>query len=539
MSVNLSPDPSDAASRELARVQGKIDEARALLVRLLQDVVVAESRMNVHQAAQLLEANEELVLAALHAQSDADTAAQALDEASRLTGTDPLTHLPNRVLLLDRLAHALANAKRHGGRLALLFLDLDNFKQINDSHGHAVGDEVLRLVAKRLAAAVRAADTVSRHGGDEFLILLGEVSQVSDAALIARKLIAALAAPCSVGEHMLALTASIGIGLYPDDGNDAATLIARADAAMYRAKRHGSGSFAFHGQAPVGPPGSATSAPTAAPQALTHYDAALAEHEHRNAELREANEKLVLAALSARELQAAAEQAQQRQAEFLALVAHELSNPMAPIRLATAMLGRAQDDEPLLPRVQSTIERQLAQMSRLIGGLRTDSPGGGTVQLDRTRVDMAAIIEAAVLAFEPLMAARKQRLHVQRPATALELQGDPIRLAQVVRNLLDNASKYTPEGGEIELSAGVSDRELVISVSDNGIGITAQALPHIFEPFVQGAHAMASQGAGLGIGLTVARALAQAHGGSVIASSAGSGCGSQFVVRLPLAGLSH
>ena len=539
MSVNLSPDPSDAASRELARVQGKIDEARALLVRLLQDVVVAESRMNVHQAAQLLEANEELVLAALHAQSDADTAAQALDEASRLTGTDPLTQLPNRVLLLDRMAHALANARRHGARLALLFLDLDNFKQINDRHGHLVGDEVLVLVARRLAAAVRAADTVSRHGGDEFLILLGEVSQVSDAALIARKLIAALAAPCSVGEQMLALTASIGIGLYPDDGNDAATLIARADAAMYRAKRHGIGSFAFHGLAPVGPPGSATSAPTAAPQALTHYDAALAEHEHRNAELREANEKLVLAALSARELQAAAEQAQQRQAEFLALVAHELSNPMAPIRLATAMLGRAQDDEPLLARVQSTIERQLAQMSRLIGGLRTDSPGGGTVQLERARVDMAAVIEAAVLAFEPLMAARKQRLHVQRPATPLELQGDPIRLAQVVRNLLDNASKYTPEGGEIELSAGVSDRELVISVSDNGIGITAQALPHIFEPFVQGAHAMAFDGAGLGIGLTVARALVQAHGGSVTASSAGSGCGSQFVVRLPLAGLSH
>ena len=538
MSVSPSPDPSDAAARELARVQGKVDEARALLVRLLQDVVVAESRMSVNQTAQLLEANEELVLSALHAQGDADTATQALDEASRQTGIDPLTQLPNRVLLLDRLAHALANAKRHGARLALLFMGLDNFKQINDCYGHAVGDEVLELVAKRLTGAVRAADTVSRHGGDEFLILLSEVSQASDAALIARKVIATIAAPSRVGEHMLTLTASVGISLFPDDGSDAATLIANADAAIYRAKRHGSSSFAFHGQPPVGPPDSDTTPRAAdAPPALPEHESALAEHERRNAHLREANEQLVLAALSARELQAAAEQAQQRQAEFLALVAHELSSPMAPIRLATAMLGRSQTDEPLLPRVQSIIEHQLAQMSRLVGGLHEASPpGGSALQLEHTRVDMAAVIEAAVLAFEPLMAARGQRLQIDRPASALEVRGDPIRLAQIVRNLLDNASKYTPEGGEIGLTVAASGDELAINVADSGIGITAQALPHIFEPFVQDSRAIGLNGVGLGIGLTVVRALVQAHGGSVVASSAGSGCGSLFVVRLPVAG---
>ncbi len=538
--MNEPPDPNDAAAaaaHDLAQVHTKVAEARAVLVRLLQDVVVAESRLNVSQTAQLLEANEELVVAALHAQSDADTATQALDEASRLNGVDPLTQLPTRFLMLDRLAHAIAGAKRRGARLALLFVDLDNFKQVNDSYGHTVGDQVLELVAKRLASLIRAADTVSRHGGDEFLLLLDEVSQPSDAVLIANKVIAAIAAPSRVGDHLLHLTVSIGISLYPDDGEEAGTLIDHADAAMYRAKRHGSGSFAFHGHEPVGTPSLAPPPAASVAQALTEHEAALADHERRNAQLREANEQLVLAALSARELQAAAEQAQQRQAEFLALVAHELSSPMAPIRLATAMLGRAQTDEPLLPRVQSIIERQLAQMSRLVGSLREGTHvGSSSWPLERTMVDMAAVLEAAVLAFQPLMDTRQQRLRTHRPASKLEVPGDPIRLAQIVRNLLDNASKYTPEGGQIELAAVATDDELVITVSDNGIGISAQALPHIFEPFVQGTHAIGFDGVGLGIGLTVVRALVQAHSGSVVAGSAGSGCGSQFVVRLPLAG---
>lgn len=540
--MNDTPASNDAATsnaaRELAQVQRKVDEARAVLVRLLQDVVVAESQVNVGRTAQMLEANEELVVAALHAQSDADTAALALDEATHSAGHDPLTGLPNRVLLLDRLTQAIAVAKRHGTRLALLFLDIDNFKQINDRHGHAVGDEMLALVAKRLDASVRAADTVSRHGGDEFLILLSEVSQASDAVLIADKVIAALGKPSVVGELVLPLTVSIGISLYPDDGADAATLITCADAAMYRAKRHGKGSFALNGEAPVGTPG--TPPPTPAQQAATHYEQALAEHERRHAELREANEQLVLAALSARELQAAAEQAQQRQAEFLAMVAHELSNPLAPIRLATAMLGRARNDEPLLPRVRTIIETQVEQMARLVGDLRDVSNfGPGTLRLERTRVDMAAVLDAEVLAFQPVMDARRQRFKAQRPEAALVVHGDPVRLAQIVGNLLDNASKYTPEGGDVELTAVVADDELEMTVSDSGIGITAQALPEIFQPFVQDIHAIGFNGVGVGIGLTVVQALVQAHDGSVTASSAGSGRGSQFVVRLPLAARSH
>jgi diguanylate cyclase (GGDEF)-like protein len=237
------------AARELIQLQQQVAHARAELARLQQDVLEAEKHLGSLQAAQLLEANEQLVLAALRAQTYAETAARALNEVSRAAELDPLTELPNRVRLLDRLALAIAIAKRRRGRLALLFLDLDNFKQINDTLGHAVGDEVLKLAAQCLESSVREADTVSRHGGDEFLILLTEVAHATDAVLVAEKVIAALGAPSRVGEHVLRLTASIGISLYPDDGEDADTLIDRADAAMYRAKRDGLGSFAFYGKA--------------------------------------------------------------------------------------------------------------------------------------------------------------------------------------------------------------------------------------------------------------------------------------------------
>jgi len=130
---------------------------------------------------------------------------------------------------------------------------------------------------------------------------------------------------------------------------------------------------------------------------------------------------------------------------------------------------------------------------------------------------------------------RLQTFTVNLPARALMLQGDPVRLTQVLTNLLDNASKYTPVGGRINLKVNVGDRSLQVSVNDNGIGISSAALPQIFQPFVQDSHAVAFSGSGLGIGLTVVRELVEAHGGSVVASSEGSGKGSQFTVTLPLA----
>ena len=395
--MNPTPDRKDAAAAtapgELAQLHGQVESMRSLLIRLLQEVVRSESRLDSSHAAQLLEANEQLVVAALRAQTDAVTTAFALDDASQSSQLDVLTQLPNRALLRDRLGHAIASAGRRGVRLALLFVDLDNFKQINDTLGHAIGDEVLKGVARCLVSCVRAADTVGRYGGDEFLILLAEVSQPSAAGLIAEKVIAAIGGLGHVSSQGAPLTASVGISIYPDDGNDAATLIARADAAMYRAKRHRAGTFAFHGQVPAGEP-SPASPPRASPaQGATRTELALAEQERRNAQLREANEQLVLAALGARELQAAAEQAQRRQAEFMAAVVNELRNPQAPIRIATAMLGRGRTDEPLLPRVQAIVEQQAAQVSRLVGDL-LEAAGAttGTLTLERSRVDMAGLV---------------------------------------------------------------------------------------------------------------------------------------------------
>jgi diguanylate cyclase (GGDEF)-like protein len=164
---------------------------------------------------------------------------------SRSAALDQLTGLPKRALLRERLGQAIVHAKRNDTLLALLFLDLDDFKQINDAFGHAAGDQALKLAAKCLVSAVRAGDTVSRHGGDEFVILLAGVTHASDAVLVAEKVLATLSAPSQVGEDSLRLTASIGISVYPDNGGDPDTLIDCADTAMYFAKRHGLGTFAF------------------------------------------------------------------------------------------------------------------------------------------------------------------------------------------------------------------------------------------------------------------------------------------------------
>jgi len=169
-------------------------------------------------------------------------------EMLHLAEHDALTDLPNRLLLNDRLARTIALARRYGRRVAVLFLDCDRFKHINDSLGHSIGDQVLRSVSKRLVTCVRESDTVSRHGGDEFLILLSEVDRPEDAGLIAEKVVASIAEPHLVAGHELMLTASVGIALYPEDGQDAQTLIMHADTAMYHAKNTGRNRVGFYRQ---------------------------------------------------------------------------------------------------------------------------------------------------------------------------------------------------------------------------------------------------------------------------------------------------
>ena len=158
---------------------------------------------------------------------------------------DFLTGLPNRMLLNDRVTQAIALAQRHMKKVAVLFLDLDGFKHINDSLGHPIGDKLLQSVAKRLVDCGRSSDTVSRQGGDEFVVLLSEVEQSDDAAITARRMLQAVAEPHSIGQHDLHVTTSIGVSIFPDDGLDAETLIKNADTAMYQAKENGHQSYQF------------------------------------------------------------------------------------------------------------------------------------------------------------------------------------------------------------------------------------------------------------------------------------------------------
>ena len=176
---------------------------------------------------------------------DVSTTRALSAQMSHMAQHDALTDLPNRALLKDRLTQSMAMAHRHGQQLAVLFLDLDSFKPVNDSLGHDVGDRLLRCVAQRLLANVRSSDTVSRVGGDEFVVLLSEITDTQDAEVCAQKILHALSAPYPIDTHDLKLSASIGISAYPNDGMDAETLMKHADLAMYHAKGLGGNNCQF------------------------------------------------------------------------------------------------------------------------------------------------------------------------------------------------------------------------------------------------------------------------------------------------------
>lgn len=272
-----STSPSDratGAANALTRVRDQSEQIKGAVAECAEDLSSVNSSLKEELAQQPLQAGlgdalaqNEAVEAKVQACADdltivtgaleiemqerqvlehALAAAQAQEKSARHAAFhDALTALPNRVLFNDRLEHGLAQAKRHDWTLAVMFIDLDRFKGINDTHGHVVGDSVLQTIAGRLKAMTRDDDTVSRHGGDEFLYLLLEIKQEADAIAIAEKVMAAFGEPCDVilNDVPLAVNVgcSIGIAMYPNDGVTAETLILSADRAMYQAKRTQSG----------------------------------------------------------------------------------------------------------------------------------------------------------------------------------------------------------------------------------------------------------------------------------------------------------
>jgi diguanylate cyclase (GGDEF)-like protein/PAS domain S-box-containing protein len=172
------------------------------------------------------------------------------ERIKRLAHHDQLTGLPNRNLLNDRISHALARVRRHGGRMAVLYVDLDKFKPINDTLGHEAGDLVLKEVSRRLKDCIRGSDTVARVGGDEFVVVIEEIARPAEAALVSRKIIDVLSRPIDVAATACTVGASIGVAVFPDDGYSMDEVCKAADIAMYRVKRSGRNGFCFFGEAP-------------------------------------------------------------------------------------------------------------------------------------------------------------------------------------------------------------------------------------------------------------------------------------------------
>jgi PAS domain S-box-containing protein len=227
--------------------------------------------------------------------------------------------------------------------------------------------------------------------------------------------------------------------------------------------------------------------------------------------------------------------ANRRKDEFLATLAHELRNPLAPIRNAAQVLRMKDLADPHLRSARDMIDRQVQQMVRLIDDLLDISRiTRGKLQLRTERVELAAVVHSAVEASRPPLDAQAHDLTTTLPPDPVYLEADPIRLAQVISNLLNNAAKYTEKGGHIWLTADRQGSEAVVSVRDTGIGIAAEHLPCLFEMFSQVESALERSQGGLGIGLALVRGLVELHEGSVEARSAGLGKGSEFTVRLPV-----
>ncbi len=262
--------------------------------------------------------------------------------------------------------------------------------------------------------------------------------------------------------------------------------------------------------------------------ASRHYDAAdlaLAEDLTSRAALALDNARLY------REIQ----EEDRRKNEFLAMLAHELRNPLAPIRNAAQVLQTPGAGPQQQQWAKGIIERQVQQLTRLVDDLLDVSRiTRGKIRLQMEPAEVATVVGRAVEISRPLIDQRKHTLHVQVPPEPVQAVLDPVRVAQILANLLNNAAKYTEEGGTIWLKAERAGDELVFRVRDTGIGIQPELLPHVFDMFIQADHSLDRSQGGLGIGLTLVRRLVELHGGSVQALSPGPNQGSEFVVRLPV-----
>lgn len=228
-------------------------------------------------------------------------------------------------------------------------------------------------------------------------------------------------------------------------------------------------------------------------------------------------------------------EADRRKDEFLALLGHELRNPLAPIRNAVQVMKLLRLTDARLQWARDVIDRQMGQMVRLVDDLLDVSRiSHGQITLKTEPIELAEVIQRAIEISRPLLESRGHQWTISLPSEPIWLQADMVRLAQVVANLLNNAGKYTPDQGQIRLTAEQQGQEIMLRVSDNGVGIAPDMLPRVFDLFVQAANVLDRSEGGLGIGLTLVKRLVELHGGRIEAHSAGVGQGSEFIVHLPV-----
>jgi signal transduction histidine kinase len=253
-----------------------------------------------------------------------------------------------------------------------------------------------------------------------------------------------------------------------------------------------------------------------------------------NADLERANTRLQREVAERARAEQALKDADRRKDEFLATLAHELRNPLAPIRYALAA-GKRGGTPAQHKHATEVIERQVAHMSRLLDDLMDVSRiTRGVLELKKGTTELTMVVGAAIETARPALDAKRHSLSVDLPAQPVRLEADPVRLAQVLSNLLINAAKYTEPDGLVELRAAREGEQVVISVRDDGIGIPAEMKPRLFTMFSQGPAPLGRTEGGLGVGLSLVRGLVTLHGGTVEARSDGAGCGSEFIVRLPI-----
>ena len=453
----------------------------AVLVRLLQDVVQAESLLERGQAAGLAEVNEQLVVAA-HGEPRQGRSRRAragacgtVRGAGRADAACPIA--PR---LLDRFQLAVANARRHGLRLALLFLDLDDFKRINDTLRPRIRRPRAAPRRRTHGAVVRGVDTVSRHGGDEFLILLTELSEPGDARALAEQ--AGRGGRRAVeldGRIDRASTASVGIAIYPDDGEDADTLIAacrrgHVRGQAQRGRRHcvprGGVGRRARVRALSRPP------PRPAPRERAPRRANPAQAGGSARGQREAGAGRALGAGAAGGCRAGAAAADGVPGSGGGRAAQSRWHPSASRPRCWAAPARANRCCRGSRAFSSNSWRDMSRAGRQAGRRLGRTPSGIAPEPPPGRHGKG---HRRGRCGPPTDDGRTRAMvRVDRPPGALGVQGDAGRLEQIVGNLLDNASRHTHEGGRIRLAAVATDDTLTLTVSDDGIGITPQMLPH-------------------------------------------------------------